>query len=206
MQRNETHTENWGAYFSGYDGISISFIDLITNQTVAIIYTNETANFTTGYLNITSFLNVANVNTTFQSFDTQYYTVMLVEAFNAYGSVGQYFNFNINYTYVPPQEDFVEVCISEGVICIFPDYTTQTQRQMDTYMIFAILISIILISFASYKMINEVGVIAVVVSLIVIVIELIYFIKIQYLPINYVVWATLGLLLSLYILYRLVTK
>lgn len=206
MNLSDIFTVNWGAYFFGYSGISISFIDLITNESVSIIYYNSTVNYTKPYLNITSFLNVVNVNTTFQSFNTSYYTVMLVEAFNAYGSTGQYINFNINYTYVPPPIVNNETCINKSVICLFPDYTTLNRRQMNTYIILSILVTLVLLGFAAYKIFGEIGIISVIIGVIVVVIELIYFGKILYLPVSYIVGISFTLIVVIYSLYKWVTR
>jgi hypothetical protein len=207
MQKNEIHTENWGAYFSGYSGLAISFIDLFGNTSESLIYYNETVNFTRPYLNITSFLNVVNVNTTFQSFNDSYYTVLLIEAFNAYGSASQYVNFNINYSYVaPPNATINETCIQAGVICLFPDYTTLTQKQMNVYMVLSILVSIVLILFLFYKFFEDVNIIGGAVAFIVVIGELIYFGKILYLPVSYIVGLSFVLILVLFLLYKWVSK
>lgn len=209
MQKNQTITFNWGAYFTGYTALSISFIDLISGNNVTILYYNNTTNFTTSYLNITSFLNGLDVNTTFQSFDTEYHTVMLIDAINAYGDVGQYVNFNINYSAVvtPPETNqTVERCKELNTICIFPDYTAQTQHQMNVYVILSLIVTAILLGVVSMSLSGEVGMIYIIITGLVIVFELIYFARIKYLPITYIVGITVTCVIGLYLLYKKVTS
>ncbi len=202
MQKNEIHLENWGAYFDDYVGISISFIDLITNDNITILYINETANYTSEYLNITTFLNGIHLNTTFQSFNESYYAVLLIEAINPYGTTGQYVNLNINYTYVPPPTPINQTCETAGVICLLPDYTELTQSQMNMYIIFGLLITIGLLIFVYVKLGIDLVWLLIIIGIALVIFELIYFVKIKYIPITYIVWITLALMGVLYIIYK----
>lgn len=206
MQLNDTHTENWGGYFTGYTGLIISFVDLITGNNVTIFSENVTGNFTTSYLNITTFKNGLNHNTTFQSYNTQYYTVMLIEAINAYGSAYQYVNFNINYTAPVPDVPFVETCITVNVICLFIDYTKLTQSQMNWYMIGTLIFTFIIFLIIYMNLGIDMSWLLIFVTIIAAILEAIYFVYIKYMPIEYVVWGVLILLAIGFILYRRLSR
>jgi hypothetical protein len=203
--RNATHTENWGAYFANYTSLIINFIDIFTSNNITLICTNNTVNYTTSYMNITSFVNGIHVNTTFQSFNTSYNTTMLISVVNAYGEASQYINFNINYSYDPPVPGVQPQCENASTLCLLPDYTTLTQTQRNTYVLLGLFITMCLLGILFYKM-YEIGIAYSLTLFVVFIWELIYFAKIKYLSISQIVGITFLLILALFGLYKWVTK